>query len=475
MRLSPGISKDMKIVPTSVVISLFCAVFVSTQAAADDNWAQWRGPHMTGAAPKADPPLKWSGTEGVKWKVKIPGRGSGTPIVWGDQIFILSAVPTGKKIAGYPSAITGPILAGQQQPEGQRPQGQGEGRRRGGGGGFGGGEQPSEEHQFVLMSIDRKTGATQWQQVAKQEVPHEGHHRDHGFASSSAVTDGEQVFAYFGSRGLYAYDLKGNSQWSKDFGDMRTRNGFGEGTTPALHGNIIVVNWDHEGEDFIVALDKKTGNELWRQPREEATTWTTPLILEHEGSAQVIVSATKRIRSYDLKTGKQIWECGGMTANAIPSPVSAGDGMVYITSGFRGSALLAIRLGKTGDLTDTDAIVWRHGKSTPYVPSPLLHDGKLFFLSGNNAIVSCFDVKTGKSIFEEQRLEGLQQVYASPVAAKDRIYIVGRNGTTAVIKNSPALEVLATNKLGEPVDASPALVGKEMFVRGAEHLYCLSN
>ena len=462
----------------SVVISLLCAASVSAQAAAaNENWGNWRGPLKTGVAPKADPPVKWNPTEGVKWKVKIPGRGTSTPIVWGDQVFIQTAIPTGKKIASYPSAIPGPILAGQQQPQQPRPQaeggGQGQGRGRGGGGGFGI-EKPTEEHQFVLMSIDRKSGEIKWQHVARQEVPHEGHHKDHHFASASPVTDGEQIFAFFGSRGLYAYDMKGNLQWSKDFGDMRTRNNFGEGSSPALHGNVIVVNWDHEDEDFIVALDKKTGNELWRQPRNELTTWTTPFIVEHNGVTQVIVAATEKIRSYDLKTGRQIWECGGLGSNVIPTPLVYED-MVYVASGHRDPAMLAIRLGKTGDLTDSDAIVWRHKKGTPYVPSPLLYDGKLYFLSSNNNVLSCFDAKTGKPLFEEQRLQDVQSVYASPVAANGKIYFMGRNGTTAVLKNSAQFEVIATNPLNEKVDATPALVGKEIFVRGHEHLYCLSN
>lgn len=438
----------------------------SAGAAVQDNWGQWRGPLGTGAAPTADPPLKWSATENIKWKLKIPGRGTGTPIIWGDQIFIQTAIPVAKKVADLPSVIPGPILAGQQQGERQG--------RRPGGGGPPRNQAPSEEHQFVILSIDRKSGEIQWQQTARQELPHEGHHRDHNFASASPVTDGEQVFAFFGSRGLYAYDMKGKLRWSKDFGDQRTRNNFGEGSSPALHKDTIVINWDHEDADFIVALNKKSGEEIWRQARDEATTWATPLIVEHEGVAQVITPGAKRIRSYDLKTGKQIWECGGLTQNPVPTPV-AGDGMVYVTSGFGGNALLAIRLGRTGDLTGTDAVVWTHKKATPYVPTPLLYDGKLFFFSGNNAIISCFEANTGKPLFEEERLAGLSGAYASPAAANDRIYLVGRNGTTAVIKNAPKFELLATNELGEKIDASPVLVGKELFLRGHEHLYCIAN
>ena len=452
-----------------VFLSL-CAVLsaLTVAAASEENWGQWRGPLGTGEAPKADPPTKWSATENIKWKVKIPGRGTGTPIVWGDQIFIQSAIPTGKKVAEVRTTTTGPILAAQQRP------GPGEGNRRRGGGGFGRSEKPTEEHQFVILSIDRKTGKTLWQQTARQEVPHEGHHQDHYFSSASAVTDGEQVFAYFGSRGLYAYDMKGQLQWSKDFGDMSTRNNFGEGNSPALHGNTIVVNWDHEGEDFVVALNKKTGEELWRKGRDEKTSWSTPLIIEHGDRVQAIVAATKNVISYDLKNGEVIWECSGLTGNVIPTPIYH-DGMVYVTSGFGGFALLAIKLGKTGNLDGTDAIVWKHNKSTPYVPTPVLYDGKLFFSAHNNAILSCFDARTGKPHFEEQRLENLGGIYASLTAASNRIYVVGRNGTTAVLKNSDKLEVLATNELGEKIDASPALVGKELFLRGHEHLYCIAN
>jgi outer membrane protein assembly factor BamB len=345
----------------------------------------------------------------------------------------------------------------------------------GGGGGFGGrGEQPSEFHQFVLVSIDRTSGQTQWKKTLREEVPHEGHHRDHGFASHSPVTDGQHVYAWLGSRGLHCYTMKGELKWQKDFGKQRTIMSFGEGNSPALHGQSIVVNWDHEGEDFIAALDKTTGKELWRNPRDERTTWTTPLIVEHDGKTHVIVSASQRIRSYDLATGKQLWECGGMTANVIPTPVSA-FGMVYVISGFRGNALLAIRLGQTGDLTDTDAIAWRHNKSTPYVPSPLLYGENLYFLSGNNPVLSCFGAKSGQAVFAEQRLEGPSGFYASPVGAGGRVYLAGRNGTTVVLKKSDQFEVLATNKLNENFDASPAVVGNELFLRGHEHLYCLAE
>jgi len=468
---------------------LLAALCLGAQVSAADaqNWPQWRGPLANGVAPGANPPTTWSETENVKWKVALPGRGTGTPIIWGRQIFIQTAIPTGKKIE--PPAASAPVeekpvaafsaqqIFGQAQtPPAVPPPGEGERRRRPGGGGGPGGrrEKPSEVQQFVLLSLDRATGKTQWQQTVREEVPHEGHHQDHGFASHSPVTDGEHVYSWFGSRGLYCYTVGGELKWKKDFPQYQSANTFGEGNSPALHGSTLVVNWDHEGEDFVAAFDKNSGKELWRNPREERTTWTSPFIIEVEGKPQVVVSASQRIRSYDLATGKQIWECGGMTANVIPTPV-AGHGLLFVTSGFRGNALLAIKLGGTGDLTDSPAIAWRHAKSTPYVPSPILYGERLYFTAGNNAMLSCFDAKTGKVLIDSERLEGPVGLYASPVAANGRIYLAGRNGTSLVLKDADKLEVLATNKLDEKIDASPAIAGNELYLRGHEHLYCLTQ
>ena len=452
----------MKIARTSLLVLAVLGLHLisfnaqSEAGSPEQNWPEWRGPIGTGVAPQSKPPLKWSETENVKWKKELPGSGSSTPIIWGDTIFVQAALATGEKVE---SAAAEPSPAQEQG-----------GRRRG----FGGGPKPTEVHQFVLMALDRKTGDVKWQKVARQEVPHEGHHKDHGFASSSPVTDGQHVISFFGSRGLHCYDMNGNLKWSQDLGDMQTKMGFGEGSSPALHGNAVVVNWDHEGADFIVAFNKETGEELWRQPRDEDTTWATPLVVEHQGKAQVITSATKKVRSYDLQSGKPLWESPGLTANVIPTPV-AGHGMVYVMSGFRGNALYAIRLGQSGDLSDSDAIVWSHQKGTPYVPSPLLYGDRLYFFSHNNGILSSFDAKTGKPVIDMERIEGLQNVYASPVGANDHIYMVGRNGTTVVIKKSDQVEIVATNALDDSIDASPAIAGNEIFLRGQKFLYCLAE
>ena len=450
----------------AVTFSFNNATAAGDSADARRNWPQWRGPLANGVTPEADPPLEWSETKNVKWKVKIPGEGSSTPVVWGNQIFVLSAAATGKKAEARPAETPAP-------PPVEPPPG-GEKRRRGPGG-FGRSEKPTEEYQFLVLCLDRASGKTLWQKVARQEVPHEAHQQNNSFASASPITDGQLVFAFFGSRGLHCYDTAGNLKWSKDFGKMQTKMTFGEGGSPALHGDTLIVNWDDETDnDFIVALDKRTGNQLWKTPRAEDTTWSTPLIVEHGGKRQVIVNATRKARSYDLASGKELWSCAGQTANAIPSPVADAD-TVYLTSGFRGSALFAIALGRTGDLTGTDAIRWSHNENTPYVPSPLLADDLLYTVKVNSGILSCFDKKTGQAHYEAERLEGLREIYASPVTAKDRVYVLARDGTCLVLKKSPKLEILATNKLDDKTDASIALAGKELFVRGRENLYCITG
>jgi outer membrane protein assembly factor BamB len=303
-------------------------------------------------------------------------------------------------------------------------------------------------------------------------MPHQGHHDDHGFASFSPVTDGRFVWASFGSRGLYCSDLDGKLIWSKDLIKMKTR--FGEGSSPSLADNAVIVVTDNENDSFIYAFEKNTGELLWKKERDEPTSYATPIVTETNGELQVIISATNRIRSYDVKTGNVVWECGGQTRNVIPSPV-LGFGMVFCTSGFRGSALQAIKLGQTGDLTGTDAITWEVKEATPYVPSPLLYEGKIYVFSVNDAILSCYNAETGKPYYVKKELEQIEGVYASPAAASNRIYLAGRNGVTYVIKPSEELEVLSINKLDDGFDCSPALVGDEIFLKGKEYLYCIAS
>ncbi|HVG82984.1 MAG TPA: PQQ-binding-like beta-propeller repeat protein [Vicinamibacterales bacterium] len=407
-------------------------------------WGQWRGPLATGVGPKADPPIEWSETKNVRWKVEVPGRGSGTPVVWGDRVFLLTAIPSGR---------TG---AASHEPQG--------------------GKSPRDPHQFKLLAYDRKTGTLAWERTAREEAPHEASHQDNGtWASSSAITDGEHVIAYFESRGIHVFDMNGTKVWDKDLGDKGMRNEFGEGSTPVLFGNTLVIVWDHiKGPSFIVALDKRTGKELWRTSRDEIDTWATPLVVPVGGRHQVIVPAMNKVRGYDLETGKMVWEAPGTTMNAIPSPVY-GAGLVFLMSGFRGNNLKAIRLaGATGDLTGTGAIVWELNRDTPYVPSPLLYDNILYFLKTNNGLLSAFDAASGKPHYQLQRLDKAPNVFSSPVGASGRVYIAGREGTTVVFRHGPKFDVLAANVLDDGFDASPALVDREIFLRGYSNLYCIA-
>jgi outer membrane protein assembly factor BamB len=419
---------------------------------AEKYWPQWRGPAANGVSKHATPPVEWSETKNIRWKKEIPGRGSGTPVIWGDKLFVLTAVPV--PAAGTPGV--GLRLVSQRR---------------------GRAAAPPPAHRYVVMALDRRDGRLIWERVAREEVPHEGTHQEFGtFASSSAITDGELVIASFESRGIYAYDLDGKPLWQKDLGDKSMRNQFGEGSTPALHGNSVVVVWDHQEQSFIVALDKRTGNERWRVARDEIDSWATPLVVEHGGRAQVVTSGTNQVRSYDLETGKLLWFGQGLTPNPIPSPVAT-DGLVILTSGYRGNDLQAVRLADAkDDITGSPAIAWSLDRDTPYVPSPLLYDGILYLLKSNSGVLSAFDAKSGKPHYQLQRLEAAPNVFASPVGAAGRVYIPGQDGTTVVLRSGPAFEVLGANKLDDDLfNASPALVGNAIYLRGQHHLYCIAE
>jgi outer membrane protein assembly factor BamB len=420
------------------------------------NWHQWRGPDGSGVARHGSPPIEWSEQKNIKWKVPIPGKGSGSPIVWKDRIFLLSAIETPRK-----AAAVAEIPSPESRPRGRR-------------GGFGNNTAPTSFYQFAVICLDRETGRQLWRQVAVEAVPHEPGHATNTYASSSPVTNGEFVFASFGSRGLFCYDLNGELQWQRDLGEMQTRNAFGEGASPALYGDSLIVNWDHEGPSFIAALDARTGHIRWQVDRDEPTTWATPLIVEHGGRVQVVVHGTNRARAYDLATGEVIWECGGQATNPIASPIVM-DGIAYCTTGHRGYATIAIPLSAAGDITDSQKVVWSRDDAGSYVASPTLYDGWLYFTKSRDAILLAVDAKTGETVIDESRLSGLSTLYASLVAADGRIYVVDRNGTAVVLRHAPQLEILATNQLDEGIDASPAIVGDQMFLRGEHHLYCIED
>ncbi len=414
------------------------------------NWPQWRGLNMTGAALYGNPPVDWSETKNVKWKTEIPGKGHATPIIWGDQIIVLTAVETDKTAGGAAPSTT---------PQRPGPPA----------------SQTDKVHRFQVISVNRLSGKIEWATTVREEVPQERTHNLGSWASGSPVTDGEFIYAYFGSRGLFCLDFKGNIKWERDFGQLDMVMSFGEGTSAALYGDRLFVQWDHEGKDFLYALDKKTGKDVWTVERDEVSSWATPLIIEVNGKPQVITSATNKVRSYDFNTGEVIWECGGMTRNVIPNPVYA-NGILYLMSGFRGSALKAVDPSKAkGDIAGTTAILWEYNQNTPYTPSPMLMNDKLYFLKLNNGELTCLDAKDGKVNYSNAKLEGTGAIYSSPTGANEQIYVMGGTGTCVVVKAGPEFRVLATNVLEDSFHASPVVIGNDLFLRGFKNLYCISQ
>ena len=420
----------------------FCllSVFLVGPSLFADDWAHWRG-NGNGVAENASPPLHWSSTKNIKWKVEVPGQGSGSPIVWGDRVFVVSGVPASNRSGGQSSGGAGRL----------------------------------QRLEFTLFCFDRDSGALQWKQVAAVATPHQETHSTNNFAAASPCTDGEHVYAHFGSRGLYCYTMDGKLVWRRDdFGKMETRNGFGEGSSPTIAGDKILVPWDHEGPSALYALDKRTGKTIWKADRDEPTCWATPLVIESEGRKQVVMNGQTCARGYDLETGEELWRCGGQTERPVASAVADG-GLVFVGSGFQGAFLGAFRPEARGDLEGTDGVVWSIDRDTPDIASPLLSSGRIYFYKGKSGLLSCVDARTGKPHYSAARIGGLDSIYASPVAAGGRIYLTDRSGTTVVIRDSETLEVLATNSVGETVDATPAPVDNELFIRGDKHLFCISE
>lgn len=415
----------------------------------ESNWPTWRGPHANGVAVQGNPPITWSETENIKWKVKLPDSSDSTPVVWGNKMFFQTAVPiredTDAKVPPRGSVdreIFTPI--------------------------------PTVPWKFSVICLDRRNGEVIWEKTVREEIPHEGSHPSGGLASYSPVTDGEYLWVNFGSRGLHCFDLDGNLIWDQELPEMLTFRAFGEGTSPALAGDAVIVVQDHEGQSKIFAFDSMTGERLWEKDRDEGTSWATPIAAEVNGKIQIITSGTNFVRGYDLETGDVIWQASGLLRGAIPSPV-VGFGKVFCMTGLQGYSLLAIELGLTGDLTDSDAIAWRTDANTPYIPSPVLYDDKLYILDNLKPILSCYKADTGEILFEGEKLDGIRQIYASPVGVAGRLYFPGRKGTTVVVKHSDTFEILATNKLDDGFDSSPVVIGDELYLKGANYLYCIAE
>ena len=416
------------------------------------NWPQWRGPDGSGISNEKNLPAEWTPTKNIKWKTPIAGRGHSSPIVWGNRIFLTTAIE-GEVVPG--------AKAVKHMADGKEflhPDSVGADRK----------------HTFKVIALDRNSGKVLWETVAWQGTPYDNRHRKSSYASSTPATDGKLVYAFFGTEGLYAYDFNGKLAWKAQLGNLGTV-GMGTGTSPILYENLVIVQCDEEnGESsFIVALDKQTGKEVWRTPRKVQVSWATPVLVRTAKRAELITSGTEFVISYDPATGKELWRHKGVESNAIPSPVANSE-MVFLVAGFPAKIAMAIKLGGSGDLTGTPNVPWTYAKGTAYVPSPILY-GEYLYLTTDRGILTCIDAKTGEVKYEGGRIPIPATFTASPVAFEGKILMTSEDGDTFIVKAGPKHEILGTNSIGEAVYASPAIADGRIFIRGEKNLYCIGS
>ncbi|MEL7500085.1 MAG: PQQ-binding-like beta-propeller repeat protein [Planctomycetota bacterium] len=418
------------------------------QSSIPSNWSSWRGHDGTGSSLTAKPPTKWSEDKNIKWKTELPGLGHATPVVWGDTVFVLTSIPVGEMFDPIPDRAPG-------SHDNLRV---------------------SQRWSFVALAVDRTSGKIKWQRELHKAIPHEGAHVSASLASASPVTDGKHLVASFGSHGIYCLDMEGQLIWKRTVGVLNTKHGHGEGASPTLFDDTLIVNCDHEGQSFMIAFDVHDGAERWRVKRDEVTSWSSPIVYVHEDQPQVIVAGTTAVRGYDFKTGKVIWSCTGLSNNIVATPI-AKDGFVYVGSSYEIKAMMAIRLkGAKGDITgNPDFVIWRRASRTPYVPTPLLLNKKLYFLRHYQGILSIVDVKSGDEPIGPYRISALRDIYASPVAADGKIFLTDRDGTTVVLSEPEMPKVISVNRLGDSFSASMVLVDNQIILRGERFLYCIEE
>jgi len=438
---------------TSFAICLLSTVmfFNSTVvSSATPNWPQWRGPGGLGISTEKNLPVEWSATKNIKWKTPIAGRGHSSPVVWGNRVFLTTA-------------IEGPVVPGAKavkhmdgDKEFLHPDSVG----------------ADHKQTFKVICLNANTGKILWEQTAYEGTPYDNRHRKSSFAASTPATDGKLVYAFFGTEGLYAYHVNGKLAWKADLGKLGTV-GMGTGTSPILYENLVIVQCDEENgaASFIVALDKKTGKEVWKTPRKVQVSWATPILVPTAKRTELITSGSETVIAYDPATGKELWRHKGVESNAIPSPV-ANQEIVFVSAGSPAKIVMAIRLGASGDLTDS--VVWRYSKGTAYVPSPILY-GDFLYLTTDRGILTCLDAKTGEVKYEGGRIPIPATFTASPVAFEGKILLTSEDGDTFIVKAGPKHEILGTNSVGEPVYASPAIADRKIFIRGEKNIYCIGS
>jgi outer membrane protein assembly factor BamB len=428
-----------------------CALAADAREA---NWPQWRGPGGTAISDEKGLPVEWSDSKNVLWKTPIPGRGHSSPIVWGAKVFLTTSlegpvVPDAKPVAH--------IRRGQRFVH---PDSTGADR----------------SYKLQVLCLDRDTGKILWQRTAYEGTVYDDRHRKNTYASSTPVTDGRRVIAFFEAEGLYCYDFGGNLLWKSSLGKI-AKMGMGPGTSPLLYGNLVILQCDQEdgGEEagsFIAAVDGTSGKEIWRTPRTQRKTHSTPLLVRSAGRAELICSGWETVVAYDPATGRELWRADGVGGWAIPSAV-AGHDLVFLSAGYPNKRTVAIRPGGSGDVTRTH-VVWSYDKGSAYVPSPILY-GDYFYILSDKGLVTCLDPRTGVVEYEGGRPPVGATFFASPVAFDGYLLFSSEDGDTFLVQAGPKHAVVRTNPMGEPIYASPAIAAGRLFIRGEKNLYCIGR
>jgi outer membrane protein assembly factor BamB len=449
-----------RLLPTSILLGLTVTAQALVGAA---NWPQWRGPHGQGISTETTLPLEWSPSTHIAWKVPIAGRGHSAPVVWGNRVFLTTAVE-GDVVPGH----TAPVHLDGTQPF-LHPDSVGVDRK----------------NTLKVIALDASTGKSVWEQVAYDGPMFDNRHKRSSYASTTPVTDGERLYVHFGAEGVYAYDLAGKLAWKADVGKIKTL-GLGVGASPILHGNHLILQLDDDSgaDSFIVALDKRTGREAWRTKRDVQISWSTPVLVDvpaersaglqsRDARVELVTNGSEWIVAYDPATGRELWRTRGVRSNAIHTPL-VGEGLVIVTAGYPARRVIALRPGGSATTSEADRIAWTYDKGTAYVVTPILYKG-LVYLMNDQGVMTALDAKTGKLIYEGGRLPKPATFMGSPVAFGDHVLLTSEDGDTFFIKAGATHEVTRTNSIDEPVYSTLALANGRIFIRGERHLFAIAN
>jgi outer membrane protein assembly factor BamB len=442
----------LRISPRWLVIAAVLVLCTST-ASAQSHWPQFRGPGSRGVAEGAALPERWSATDNVAWKRDIPGRGWSSPVVWGKHVFLTTVVNTGRTEEAKKGLYFG----------GDRP------------------KPPESVHQWKVICLDLESGEIRWERQVHEGAPKSSHHLKGSYASETPVTDGERVYCCFGNLGLYCFDFDGHEAWRHELAPQATRFGWGTAASPVLHAGRLYYCNDNDDASYLLALDAKSGREIWKTARDEKSNWATPLVWKNSTRTEIVTPGTGAVRSYDLD-GKVLWSLKGMSSITIATPFEA-HGLLYVSSGYvldPQRPIYAIKPGAAGDISLSDGktanefIAWSQPKGAPYNPGTLVDDQRLYVLYDRGSL-ACYDARDGREIYGAQRIPDGRAFTSSPWAQSGRVYCLNEDGVTFVFQGGDKFELLHTNRLADDDMgmATPAIAGDRLLIRTSARIYCI--